>query len=122
MSFYNRLTKITARTVHKVETDLGFGDGVEKLYFRELDYADRQRIFVARGKDDGSIDVRSAGLYLGAEIVCAMLCDENGDAVVSLDQVRKWDGALVDKISSLALEAAKPTAEEKSENPSTAQS
>ncbi len=107
--FLNRLNEITRPKVHTVETDLGFGDGIEKIYFRSLTFAERQKIFGARANENGMIDMRDKGLHLLAELVATSLCHENGTRVVTYEAALEWDGALIDKLAGEAMKAISPS-------------
>lgn len=121
MGFLNRLNEVTKPKVKKVEDiDLGFGDGPETLYFRSLAYEERQKIFGARSKDDGTLDVRDKGLFLAAELIAASLCNEDGGNIVTVEAARKWDSDLLDRLSAEALKVVTPKAS--AENPSSGKS
>lgn len=107
--FLNRLNEITRPKVHTVDVDLGFGDGIEKIHFRSLAFAERQKIFGARAKEDGTIDMRDKGLHLMAELVAAMLCHEDGTRVVKLESALEWDGDLIDKLAAEAMKVINPS-------------
>ena len=119
--FLQRMKEITKPKVHRVEIDLGFGDGIEPLYFRELTFEERQRIFGARAKDDGNLDLRDKGLYLGAELVSASMCKVDGSTIATVDAVKKWDSKFLDMIAGEAMKivGAQP---EGAKDPSTGQS
>lgn len=112
--FLNRLNEITKPTVHAKIIDLGFGDGPETVHFRDLTFQERQDIFGARAKDDGTLELRGEGRYLGAEVIAASLCDEHGKPVATVEAVRKWKDKLVDTLSAAAMEVMQPA---KDENP-----
>lgn len=120
MSFLNRLNEVTKPKLHTARIDLGFGDGEETLYFRSLSYEERQKIFGARSKDDGTLDVRDKGLFLAAELIAASLCHEDGSNVVTIEAARKWDSELLDRLSAEAMKILTPKATE--ENPSSGKS
>ncbi len=110
--FLNRLNEITRPKVHRVDMDLGYGDGIEPIYFRSLSFDDRQRIFAARSSDDGSVDMRGAGLHVMAELVSSTLCNEDGSLVVTLEAALKWDNVLIDRLGVEAMKAIIPDAKE----------
>jgi hypothetical protein len=123
--FLSRLNEISKPKAHPVEIDLGLGDGVETIYFRGLTFQERQDIFGARAKADGTggLDaaiLRENGRYLASELVSVSLVDENGKNVVRGEQVRRWPAELVDKISGAAMEVLTKAAQESAGNDSTA--
>ncbi len=120
--FLKRLNEITKPKIHTVSVDLGFGDGVEELYFRELSFEERQNIFGARANDDGTLDVRTKGLYLGAELVSASLCHKDGKAVVTVEAARKWDSKVLDRVANEAMKALNAKPDEDEADPSKGQS
>jgi len=119
--FLNRLNEITKPKVHECKIDLGFGDGEETIYFRGLTFQERQDIFGARAKDDGTLDVRDKGRYLGAELVSAALCKADGKQVATVEAVRSWDAALLDRLASKAMEVLNAAAQGSGSDPSTSQ-
>lgn len=114
--------------------DMGMGDGPETIWFRELSFDERQKLFGTRMKETTNKDgvmslafrpVNGSDVNFQAELVAKTLIDEDkGAPMFTLEELRKFRAAKLQKLYDEAIDVVSEfqTDEEKAAdepNPST---
>ena len=109
MSFLERLNDAAKPNVDHILFDFRLGDGIEKVFLRDIPFATKQRLVAGRmkkgrdaeGKPTFELDLVGEAMYLDAEIIASSVCDEDGKLLFGLPAVKEWDSNIVRRLAKV---------------------